>query len=424
VVRALRYPEDASAEELGVVAGEDDDLLMLATTLQSLVEEHREAERKLRESEARLRLLAENSTDILGRYDAQGYCLYVSPACRALTGYEPEELIGKHFTVGFNPDDHDQIANLDGVMLGESDVITFSYRFRRKDGSYVWLETAVHAIRDPETGLVVESHTASRDITERKEAANELEKMNRLLTIERDRQKEHLARLEELNVMKSEFVSSVSHELRTPLASILGFAQTIIIDPELPVETRQEFLQIIVDEGKRLAKLINDLLDLARIENGRVALEATRTDLLPVIRRALQSVRMQADAKSLTIRADLPTESLPATFDVDRILQVMINLLGNAVKFTPSGGSVGVRASVQESDVVIQVDDTGLGIPKSDIPHLFEKFYRVHRPGMEIRGTGLGLAIARHSVELHGGSLTVQSEENKGSTFTIRFPLR
>jgi signal transduction histidine kinase len=268
-----------------------------------------------------------------------------------------------------------------------------------------------------------------RDVTESRHAREaiellneELRKANRLLTIERKRDKEVMARLEEVNQMKSEFVSSVSHELRTPLASILGFAQTILMDPELPADMRTEFLHIILEEGRRLAKLINDVLDLARIESGRVILEKGSCDLTSIIKRATQSVVMQAEAKTITLAVDMPAESIVATVDADRMQQVLINLLGNAVKFTPDGGAITLRARVENGDVVIDVADTGLGIPADDIPRLFEKFFRVHRPGLDIRGTGLGLAIAKHSVELHGGTLTVRSEEHKGSTFTIRFP--
>jgi PAS domain S-box-containing protein len=265
--------------------------------------------------------------------------------------------------------------------------------------------------------------TGTRHAQEAIELLNEeLRKANQLLTIERERDKELMARLEEVNQMKSEFVSSVSHELRTPLASILGFAQTILMDPDLPADMRGEFLQIILEEGRRLAKLINDVLDLARIESGRVILEKNACDLVPIIKRAVQAVLMQAELKSLALEVDLSESSIIARVDADRMQQVLVNLLGNAVKFTPAGGAIELRAGVRDGEVVIDVSDTGLGIPADDIPRLFEKFFRVHRPGLDIRGTGLGLAIAKHSVELHGGILTVQSEEHRGSTFTIRFP--
>jgi signal transduction histidine kinase len=265
--------------------------------------------------------------------------------------------------------------------------------------------------------------TGSRHAQESIELLNEeLRKANQSLTVERARDREVMARLEEVNQMKSEFVSSVSHELRTPLASILGFAQTILMDPELPADVRSEFLQIILEEGRRLAKLINDVLDLARIESGRVVLEKSPCDLVSIIKRALQSILMQAETKSLALGVDIPESGIIAAVDADRMQQVLVNLLGNAVKFTPPGGRVTLRARVEDEAVVIDIVDTGLGIPAEDIPRLFEKFFRVRRPGLDIRGTGLGLAIAKHSVELHGGTLTVHSEVSKGSTFSMGFP--
>jgi PAS domain S-box-containing protein len=268
-----------------------------------------------------------------------------------------------------------------------------------------------------------------RDISERKRAERSIRQLNRqlvesnrLLRIERDSEKEHVRMLERVNLMKSEFVSSVSHELRTPLASIIGFAQTILMEPELPAEVHREFLQIVLDEGKRLSKLINDILDLARIESGRAIVEKSPTDLVPLIERALYSIAMQAEAKSISIASRLEQPSMIASFDADRISQVIINLLGNALKFTPAGGQITVYAAFVDTEVEVRVSDTGMGIPEGEIPMLFQKFYRVHRPGLEIRGTGLGLAIVRQLVELHNGTISVESGVDRGSTFTIRIP--
>lgn len=228
--------------------------------------------------------------------------------------------------------------------------------------------------------------------------------------------------LQKLDVMKNEFISSVSHELRTPLASIIGFAQTLQLDPDLPVETRNEFLQIIHDEGKRLAKLINDLLDLARIESGRIQLEKRQENLVALLKRALESVAMFADSKRITLTFETDVEELQTQLDPDRFTQMIVTVIGNAVKFTPQGGAVRVTAKTADKKIYISVADNGLGIPEEDLPHLFEKFYRVHRAGLDIRGTGLGLAIAKQLVELHGGNIHVESTENHGSTFTITLP--
>ncbi len=414
--------------------------------------EWKESEKALRESEGRYRIVAETATDAILTVDQDNRIIFANHSAEAIFGYTTPEILWQDLRMLVS-DSIEQIrhkAGQNGVAQEGAAQNSASQEGASQDGTAQEGERSncrsveLQGLHKNGGALPIEVSVGEfskngrryftciiRDITERKHAAenisklnDELRRANELLTIERDHEKEHVAMLEELNLMKSEFVSSVSHELRTPLASIIGFAQTILIDPELPSGMQQEFLQIILEEGKRLAKLINDLLDLARIENGRVILENVEADVVPLVQKAAQSIIMQADAKSIAVSTDFGEDSIVAVFDIDRMMQVMINLLSNAVKFTPDGGKVEVRARVEGGDVVIDVADTGLGIPADDIPRLFEKFFRVHRPGLDIRGTGLGLAIARHAVELQRGTLTVQSEENNGSIFTIRFPQR
>ncbi len=246
---------------------------------------------------------------------------------------------------------------------------------------------------------------------------------NTLLTSERDRQNEHVRMLEDLTQMKSDFVSSVSHELRTPLASILGFIETILIDPEMLWETEREFLGIIFNESQRLAKLINDLLDLSRIESRHVEIEKTETNIVPIISHAISLVITEAENKSITLTSTCEHPALIARFDKERMTQIIINLLSNAVKFTQDGGAVAISSGIIDGCLEVTVKDNGMGIPASDIQFIFTKFFRVYRPRLQIRGTGLGLAIVKHLVELHGGTIHAESEEAKGSIFTVRIPI-
>lgn len=268
-----------------------------------------------------------------------------------------------------------------------------------------------------------------RDITERVASQNRIEALNKELRAANERlrrgldyEKEQVRILEELNTMKSDFVSSVSHELRTPLASIIGFAQSLLSDRAMQDEIQTEFLEIILQEGRRLAKLINDMLDLARIESGRIEVEKKPTDLTSLVASAVEAITMQASDQSIELSYPRPDHPIMAECDPDRIAQIVVNLLSNAVKFTPNGGSVRLCLREDESDAFISVIDTGLGIPEEDLPNLFTRFYRVHRPGMEIRGTGLGLAIVKQLLDLHAGSIDVASRPGLGSTFTVRLP--
>jgi PAS domain S-box-containing protein len=271
--------------------------------------------------------------------------------------------------------------------------------------------------------LVGKNITHIREITDEVETLRiKLMEANRLISIERQRGNQRKSLLEELNKMKSEFVSNISHELRTPLASIIGFAETIALDPDMPDEMRREFNNTILNEGKRLARLINDVLDISKLEGGEIYIANIQFDFISMINEAIDANTKSAQAKNITLTRELPEEEVIIEADKERISQIIGRLLNNAVKFTGEQGRIKVIVKNLFKEIEIIISDTGIGIPETDLPFIFQKFYRVNRPGTEIAGTGLGLVFVKQIIDLHQGFITVQSEVGKGTTFAIKLP--
>jgi two-component system, OmpR family, phosphate regulon sensor histidine kinase PhoR len=226
-----------------------------------------------------------------------------------------------------------------------------------------------------------------------------------------------------LERVRRDFVANVSHELRTPLTAIQGFAETLLAGAIDDRENRVRFLEIIRDHSKRLARLTDDLLKLSRIEADQMQLDLRPVGVAELIAGCLETTRMRAEQKQLSIESECP-DGLPAVKgDRGRLGEVLQNLLDNAVQYTPPNGRIRVSARAHEGGVVITVSDNGIGIPQSDQSRIFERFYRVDAArSRELGGTGLGLAIARHIVEAHGGRIWVESTIGKGSEFHFSIP--
>ena len=225
---------------------------------------------------------------------------------------------------------------------------------------------------------------------------------------------------------KSEFLANMSHELRTPLNAIIGFTDVMIQEMFGPLNEKQkEYLEDVRGSGAHLLTLINDILDLSKIEAGRVDLELTEFSLAEAIDNALTLVRERAARHAITVAADISPEVGRVVADERKMKQIVVNLLSNAVKFTPQGGSVGITVRCHDDHIEVAVRDTGIGIAPEDQGHVFEEFQQVGKgPDRSREGTGLGLSLAKRFVELHGGRIWVESEVEKGSTFTFSIPVR
>jgi two-component system phosphate regulon sensor histidine kinase PhoR len=221
----------------------------------------------------------------------------------------------------------------------------------------------------------------------------------------------------------AEFVSAVSHEMKAPLAGIKAYIEMLADGDVEDVETREEFLGVINGQADRLRRLIDNLLNLARIEAGVVQVKKSQGPLNEVLEEALHVIRPAAEEKQLQLISDLSPMYLNVNMDRDQMLQAAINLLSNAVKYTPAGGKVTLRSRMDGGHVQFEVQDTGVGLSSEDCQRVFEKFYRVQKDQQMAPGTGLGLPLARYIVEdVHGGRLAVESTLGVGSTFAVRLP--
>jgi signal transduction histidine kinase len=223
---------------------------------------------------------------------------------------------------------------------------------------------------------------------------------------------------------KSEFLANMSHELRTPLNAIIGFSEVLVerMFGEMN-EKQEEYLTDIHASGQHLLSLINDILDLSKIEAGRMELELTDFDLPTAIDNALTLVRERAGRRGIALHESVDRRLGPLRGDERKVRQVLLNLLSNAIKFTPEGGQIDVRAVLGDRTVEVAVSDTGVGIASDDQKVIFEEFRQVGTAAKKVEGTGLGLALAKKFIELHGGRIWVKSEVGAGSTFTFALPL-
>jgi two-component system, OmpR family, phosphate regulon sensor histidine kinase PhoR len=229
--------------------------------------------------------------------------------------------------------------------------------------------------------------------------------------------------LRRLEQVRTEFIANVSHELRTPLTAIQGYLETLLGGALEEAEHARRFVEIAYRHTERLGRLLNDLTDLSNIELGKVSLRLAPTLVRPLVDSVLELVAAKARDRSVALHAEV-SETLVVHADHDRLVQILINLADNAVKYTPAGGAVTVRARpTADGRVELSVDDTGIGIPRADLPRITERFYRVDKArSRELGGTGLGLAIVKHLVLAHGGDLAIDSEEGRGTTVRVLLP--
>ena len=374
-------------------------------------------DRRLAEIE-RLKLAAivESSDDAITSADLDGIVTSWNKGAEQMFGYTAEEMVGHSGSVlvpeGDTTDSNTRIAAV--VEMGEG---RFEVTRRRKDGALIDIAVTMSAVRNNE-GEVVGVAAIAQDITDRRRLEQEREEFTRELEVRNER-------LLELDRLKDEFVALVSHELRTPLTSIRGYLE-LVLDGEAGEVTdeQRQFLGVVERNANRLLELVGDLLFLAQIEAGKLSLEVGAVDLAAVAAESVETARPLAEDKEITLT--LATSPLPLLAgDRARLAQLLDNLVSNAIKFTPEGGRVDVRASSSRGNAILEVRDTGMGIPAEEQEHVFERFFRTTRATEQaIQGTGLGLAISKAIVHAHGGRITLASSDGEGATFRVTIPIR
>lgn len=379
--------------------------------------------------ERRLGELLEAAPDAILQVDAEGRIILLNRVTENMFGYTREELLGQPVEVLIPQELRARHAEHRSHYRRNPTTRTMGSGLPlegiRKDGSRFPVEISLSPSPSAE-----EFRTTAiiRDITERRAAEARLRKIQEDYTqrlAESNAELELTNReLQRANRLKTEFLASMSHELRTPLHTIIGFSELLGEQLEGPLNPKQmRFVQHIHKDSLHLLELINDILDISKIEEGRLELHPEAFDFGALVAESLASVRTLAAAKSQLLETDL---NVPSAIEADRlrIRQVLVNLLSNAIKFTPEQGRIRLEARVQDSFVVISVMDTGIGIPPEEHDFIFDKFHQVGATTLGVReGTGLGLAITKRLVEQHGGTIRVDSHPGKGSTFFVTLPV-
>ncbi len=368
-----------------------------------------DGEEKLRASETSFRLLVDSIRDYaIFMLDRTGHVASWNPGAQRFKGYTADEIIGRHFSAFYPPE---EVAS--GKCERELEIASETGRFEeegwrvRKDGSRFWANVVISAIRDSEQRLVGFAKV-TRDLTERRRAEEE---------------RSQLAAAEQANRTKDEFLAMLSHELRNPLAPIVTALQLMKMRPAAGELAKER--HIIERQVQHMVRLVDDLLDVSRISQGKIELKMQPLELSDVVSSAVDMARPLVEQRRHDLTVDVPRSGLGFTGDAVRMAQIIANLLTNAAKYTDEGGTIAVRAARENDDIVVRVEDNGLGIAADLLPRIFDPFVQAPR-GMDRSegGLGIGLTLVRSLLQLHSGSVRAYSDgPGRGSTFVIRLPM-
>jgi PAS domain S-box-containing protein len=417
------------------------------------ITERKRAEALLRESESKYRLLAENASDVITVMDMNLRPIYMSPSITRLLGYSVEESMARGIDGSLTPESI-RVATkafektmTEELKEKELKPATIDLEFIHKDGSTVWVSASV-AIVSGSDRRPAEILSILHDITERKQAEEDLTKYkDHLEELVKERTEElDKAKIiaEEANKAKSDFLANMSHEIRTPLSSIIGFSELLFDETKGPLnDDQKKYLGYVTSSGQHLLSLINDILDLSKVEAGKMELAPTSFSIKDLLKNSFTYIVEKATKHNIKLLSEISADVDMIEADERKVKQIIYNLLSNAVKFTPDGGFITVGADVVSQNstalpikirkglpdteyVLVSVKDTGIGIARKDQSKLFTEFQQIEEPyTKKYEGTGLGLALSRKLVTLHGGKIWFESGgKGKGCTFYFILPLR
>jgi PAS domain S-box-containing protein len=390
------------------------------------------AEELLRESEERYRDLFENASDLVFTASPEGALIYVNRAWLQTLGYTHAEIAGLTVEKILAPETREKFRAVRDNAIRTQATAAFDGQFVTKEGRSISVEGSIgHRFQDNRPVFL---RAIFRDVSQRKYAEEEIRKLNEDLehrVLERTAQlaavnRELEARnreVERANRLKSQFLASMSHELRTPLNAVIGFSDLLNEETAGPLNEKQKrYVEHVLTGARNLLQLINDILDLSKVEAGQLLLRPESFALADALPEVLSTIKPLAMSKQIQVENKVPPD-VDLLVDRIRLKQVLYNLLSNAIKFTPDGGRVRIEARDLGQQVLLSVSDTGIGIPPEEHEAIFNEFHQVGMTTKGVReGTGLGLAISRRLVEAHGGKIWVESAPGQGSTFSFTLP--
>jgi PAS domain S-box-containing protein len=400
-------------------------------------------ETALKETENKYQMIVENTYDVIMLTNTDGRISYLSPSCESRLGYKSEELTGEKLRI-VHPDDSGLVEKNFSLALQNKSPFSIQYRIQTKSGNIRWIyHESTPIMKDKRVEMFL---NVLRDISDIKTLENKLTEKVTLLegseratlnimddlqkTLEELQQsqfviKEQNVQLQKLNKIKSNFLNITSHELRTPMSAVKGYIQ-MMLKGNLGTtnDEQKKALDIILRNTNRLERLIQDILDISRLESGTMKFIIKKTDVTKMVNEVAETMQVSAYAKGIKITTETRTDVPELTIDKDRITQVVVNLVNNAIKFSPNGSKILIKIRKEKEDVLFEVQDYGRGIPKEHHKKIFQSFYQVDSDtDTKFGGAGLGLAICYGIVFAHGGRIWVESTGKPGEGSIFRFTL-